>query len=71
MEALKGEKTSTKLASIYGGHPGQIRNWKNIAKDGLIEVFKGRINGRDKEKDRLIEELYKQIGQFKSGIRLA
>ena len=65
LEAIKGEKTSAELASEYEVHPQQIRRWKRVATDGIIELFTDNRQKRDKEKDMLIEELYKQIGQLK------
>jgi len=65
LEAIKGEKTSAELASEYEVHPQQIRRWKRVATDGIIELFTDNRQKRDKEKDILIEELYKQIGQLK------
>ena len=65
LEAIKGEKTSAELASKYEVHPQQIRRWKRIATNGIIELFTDTRQKRDKEKDMLIEELYKQIGQLK------
>ncbi len=65
LEALKEEKTSAELASEYQVHPGQIRRWKSIATEGIRELFMDKRQKRDKDKDMLIEELYKQIGQLK------
>jgi len=65
LETIRGEKTSAELASEYKVHPQQIRRWKKIAIDGIIELFTDNRQKRDKEKDTLIEELYKQIGQSK------
>jgi transposase-like protein len=30
LEAIKEQKTSAELASLYQVHPGQIRNWKTV-----------------------------------------
>jgi len=65
LEALKEEKTSAELASKYKVHPQQIRRWKSIATEGIRESFIDKRQKRDKDKDMLIEELYKQIGQLK------
>jgi len=65
LESIKEEKTSAELASEYEVHPGQIRRWKRIATDGIIELFTDNRQGRDKEQNMIIEELYKQIGQLK------
>ena len=65
LEALKEEKTSAELASEYKVHAQQIRRWKSIATEGIRELFMDKRQKRDKDKDMLIEELYKQIGQLK------
>jgi len=65
LEALKEEKTSAELASEYKVHPGQIRRWKSIATEGIRELFVDKRQKRNEDKDMLIEELYKQIGQLK------
>ena len=65
MEALKEEKSSAELASQYQVHPGQIRNWKAVVVNGIAELFNGKRQKADREKDELIEELYRQIGQLK------
>jgi transposase-like protein len=63
LEAYKEEKTSSELAGLYQIHPGLIRNWKNMLIKGVPDIFNG--NGQDKDQAKLIEELYRQIGQMK------
>jgi transposase len=65
LKALKEDKTISEIASEYQVHPAQIRKWRKTAKDFLPLLFKDKNNKREKEKDKLIEELYKQIGQLK------
>jgi transposase len=65
LEALKEDKTSAELAGEYQVHPGQIRQWKQIVKEGLVGLFNGRRKKEAKDKDELIQELYQQIGQLK------
>ena len=64
LEALKEDKTSAELAGEYQIHPGQIRQWKQIAKEGLVGLFNGRKKKEDKDKDELIQELYQKIGKL-------
>ncbi len=65
LEAIKEQKTSAELASQYQVHPGQIRNWKTAAIKGLTDFFSDKRRSKDQDKEKLIEELYRQIGQMK------
>lgn len=65
LEAIKGEKTINQISSQYQVHPTQIQRWKTIVAEGLPGLF-NQNNKKDKaliEKEKLIEELYKIIGQ--------
>jgi len=53
LEAIREEKTSAELASQYEVHPSQIRKWKRIAMNGMIELFTDNRQKRDKEKNLL------------------
>jgi len=63
-EALKGLKTTAELGGEYAVHPTQISKWKNELKEGLVNIFSKGNDPQEKDKDKLIEELYKQIGQL-------
>jgi len=65
LEAIRGERTCAELASEYQVHPTQIKKWKKIVTEGIIELFTDRKKKTDEEKNLLIEELYRQIGQLK------
>ena len=65
LEAIKEEKTMAELASRYGVHPVQIRRWKKAALEGIVELFRDGKGKEIKEKNFLIEELYKEIGRLK------
>ena len=64
LEAIKEEETIIELASRYGVHPTQIKRWKKIATEEIVELFKdARQKGvGEKEKNLFIEELYREIG---------
>lgn len=65
LEAIKGQNTINQISSQYQVHPTQIQRWKTIALSGLPSLF-SQNDQKDKilsEKDKLIEELYKIIGQ--------
>ena len=65
LEAIKEEKTSAELSTPYQVHPGQIRNWKATLKKGATDLFNGNSKKRKDNKEELIQELYRQIGQQK------
>jgi transposase len=65
LEAIKEQKTSAELASLYQVHPGQIRNWKAVVQKGLLDLFSNRRKGKEQDNEELIAELYRQIGQQK------
>jgi transposase len=65
IEAIKGQKTTTQIAQMFGVHPTQVGGWKRQALAGLPEIFS---NGREQlreQTDAEKDELYKQIGQLK------
>ena len=63
--AIKEKETVTELARKYQVHPTQIKRWKKAATERMIELFTDRRQKREKEKNLLIEELYREIGQLK------
>jgi len=65
LEATREEETGAELASRHGVHPTQIKRWKKTAIDGLTLLFTDRRQKQDKEKNLLIEELYREIGQLR------
>jgi len=65
LDAIKAEKTINQISSRYQIHPTQIQRWKNLVLEGLPGLF-SQNNQKEKilsEKEKLIEELYKIIGQ--------
>lgn len=65
LEATKGEKTITQLASEYRVHPNQIGQWKKKLLKELPSLFSDKRERQDKGRDELESELYRQIGQLK------
>lgn len=63
--ALEGKKTISEIASDYQIHPNQVSNWKNQLLKGAEEFLSDRRKKEILDNDKLIEELYKQIGQLK------
>jgi putative transposase len=65
LEAVKGQKTLNELASAYGVHPVQIAQWKRQLVEASPAVFEAGGSRRNHAQERLIEQLYQQIGQLK------
>ena len=68
LEAIREQKTSAEMASQYQVHPGQIRNWKATASKGLIDLFTDKKKNRDRDREELIQELYRQLGQLNADL---
>jgi putative transposase len=65
LAAIKEEATIAELSSKYEVHRTQIGNWRKQAMEGLVEIFKGKRDKSRKDNEKLVEELYCQIGQLR------
>jgi transposase-like protein len=65
LEAAKGEKTIAQLASEFGVHANQIRQWRKQLLEELPRLFSDRRRKQEKDDEDLRSELYQQIGQLK------
>lgn len=68
LDAVRGEKTTSELASQYQVHPTMINNWKKQLTEGASSLFeKGTETAKNNENNQQaqIDELYRQIGQLK------
>ena len=65
LAALKGDKTMSELASEFEVHPTQVSAWRNELKDRAMEIFGTPRDKVGVDKEQLIEELYKNLGQMK------
>ena len=65
LEAVKNKKTIAQIASEYGIHPNQVGKWKKQLIESLPQVFINRKTDSEKASEKLIDELYRQIGQLK------
>jgi len=64
LDALKGQKTVSEIASEYKIHPNQVSQWKKKALDGMAELF---VRGKSNEVEDLESErdrLYQKVGQL-------
>lgn len=63
VEAIKGLKTTSQIAQMFGVHPTLVAGWKKHALNQMSELFS---NGQAKPSiDTQKDELFKQIGQLK------
>ena len=63
LEALKGTSTLSQITSKYKIHSSQISAWKKRLKENIGTIFQDK-KIKENDKDELIEELYKKIGQL-------
>ncbi len=63
-EALKGDRTMAELSSEFGVHVSQITKWKKELADAIPGIFTRKGDPEEKSKDKLIEDMYKRIGQI-------
>jgi transposase-like protein len=65
VEAIRGERTLSQLASQYHVHPVQIGEWRKTALEQLAELF---VDGRTRKRadhDAEKDPWYEQIGRLK------
>ena len=65
LAAIRGDKTMSELASEFEVHPAQVSAWRNELKERAMEVFGTPRDKASGNKDELIDELYKNLGQMK------
>ena len=67
LEALKERQTIQELAAKFEVHPQQITDWKRhfIDNSGVAFERAGSEDSRSSEHEKLVEQLYAQIGQLK------
>ena len=64
LAGLSGEKTVAELSAEYGVHPSVIHKWVREAKDGLVDVFAGKVKSEDARLEKEIHQLHAKIGQL-------
>jgi len=65
LEAVKGEKTASQIASEHNLHPTQIGTWKKQLLQQGSTVFTRPNDRQQREQQDREAELYEQIGRLK------
>lgn len=63
LEALKGDKTMSELATQFDVHPNQIKQWKEQLIDGVIDVFDDKPKASMKPEID-VKSLHAKLGQL-------
>jgi transposase-like protein len=65
LEAAKGLKTISEIASEFSLHPNQVSQWKQQLLEGGEVLFRQSEGHSEREYLALQAELYEQIGRLK------
>lgn len=69
LDAVRGVKTLTELASDHQVHPNQISKWKKQLLDNASELFTRGKSSVAKTEEELTSPLYEEIGRLKMDIK--
>ena len=64
MEALRGELTTSQLATKHGVRQAMIGEWKRQAAEGLVLVFSGKVEAKEGIREEEVEKPHAKIGQL-------
>jgi transposase-like protein len=64
LAAVRGDGTTSQLASKFGVHPTQIGLWKRQLLDRATELFSDQRRREAQDQEALIADLYEQIGRL-------
>ena len=65
LEAMKEQQTMAQLSSKFEVNRVQIQTWKKQGLDNFQTLFAQKGDAGLKEKEQLIDELYKPVGMLK------
>jgi len=65
LEAIRGERTLSQLASQFQVHPVQIGHWRKTALAQLSDLFVDGRKRKAREGEAEKEALYEEIGRLK------
>ena len=65
LEATRGDKTVSQIASVHSVHPNQVSQWKRQLLESGPEAFSRKRVGQEREQEEREAELYEQIGRLR------
>ena len=65
LEAAMNRRTVGEIASEYGVHPNQVREWKKQLLSRCPELFQDGRKGKELSEEQLSSRLYEEIGRLK------
>ncbi len=69
IEAIKGIKTLSELATEYKIHPNQISTWKKQLQLNAADLFSSGKKSKAKTEEELTAPLYEEIGRLKMDVK--
>ena len=64
LEAIRGERTISELATKHQLHPNQITQWKRQAIENLAKAFDDRASDAQVGREAEVTKLHAKIGQL-------
>jgi transposase len=64
LEALKGERTVSELASAYGVHPTMVHQWKKALLEGAAGVFERGGKTAPEVDEDTVRDLHAKLGEL-------
>jgi transposase len=64
LEAIRGERTISELATKYQLHPNQITQWKRQAIENLAKAFDDKATDAQVGREAEVTKLHAKIGQL-------
>src|SRR3989344_8891593 len=65
LELIRGTETIASICSRYGIHQTQAGKWKQRVVESMESAFSDKRSDEVKNKNEIIDELHRQIGQMK------
>ncbi len=63
LSAIKELQTLSQIAGEFSLHTTQIRSWRDKLLKFAPDIFKDRKQQKEVDKNKLIDELYRQLGE--------